>query len=81
MDTQRVTVHPIEHNNDIPAVGLLFTRTKFDDLVSKQYPPSEYCFHPSFFDAVFDLTKGHVGAILHFIEIILAHDIGTFSFI
>jgi hypothetical protein len=32
-DMQRVTLRPIQHDDDIPSVGLFFTRTEFDDLV------------------------------------------------
>jgi hypothetical protein len=76
-----VTLRPIQHNDGIPAIGLFFTRTEFNDLVSKQYPSSEHSFDSSFLDGVFDFTNGHVGAIVDFIGIILAHDVGTFALI
>ena len=77
-DSQRVTLRPIDHGDGFNAVGLLFNRTEFDDLVGKRYPPSEFPFDPSLFDGVFDLTGGHVGAILDFLNIIIAHDVRFF---
>jgi hypothetical protein len=44
------------HGDGLGAVGLAFTRMEFDDLVCKRFPPSQYYFHPSFFDEVFGLT-------------------------
>ena len=59
-DSQTVALRPIDHGDGLGAVGLLFSRTEFDDLVCKQFSSSEYYFHPSFFDAVFHLTGGHM---------------------
>jgi len=74
-DAQRVTVRPIQHNNSIASVGLLFTRTEFDDLVTKLYPRN--CLDSCFLSNVFDLTGGHVGAFFDFIKIIVAHNVGA----
>lgn len=74
-DSQRVTLRPIPHKDGLQPAGLFFTRKEFDDLISKRYPNTQYCFHSSFFDAVFDLTGGHVGAICDFVQIIAAHDV------
>jgi hypothetical protein len=56
---------------------------EFDDLVRKQFSSSEYYSYPSFFDAVFDLTGGHVGAnkaraIRDFVNMITSHDVRFF---
>jgi hypothetical protein len=75
-DSQRVTLRPVPHQDGLPPVGLLFSRLEFDDLVSKFYPSSEHVFHSSFFDAVFDITGGHVGAVWNFMSVIAAHDVG-----
>jgi energy-coupling factor transporter ATP-binding protein EcfA2 len=77
--TARVSLLPTAHNDNLPAAGLLFTRAEFDELVSKQYPYSEYHFHPSFLDMVFGITEGHVGAMYSFLHIILGSDVCTFS--
>ena len=77
-DSQRVTLHPVDHGDGLGAVGLLFSRTEFDDLVRKQFSSSEHYFHPSFFDAVFDLTGGHVGAIYDLLEIVTTHEVRFF---
>jgi len=39
---------------------------------------SEYYFHPSFFDGVFRLTGGHVGAIYDFVEIVATDNVCFF---
>ena len=77
-DSQRVTLRSINHSDGIDGVGLFLTRMEFDGLVGKQFPSSDYFFHPSFFDGVFELTVGHVGAIHDFVEIIIAHDVRFF---
>ena len=76
--TVRVSLLPTAHGDNLPAVGLLFTRAEFDELVSKQYPSSEYHFHPSFLDTVFGITEGHVGAMYSFLTIIVGSDVCTF---
>ncbi|KAI0002424.1 hypothetical protein BJV74DRAFT_958410 [Russula compacta] len=73
-DVQRVTLRRIKHDDDFGAVGLLFSRTEFDDLIRQKNFSSDYYFDTSFFDAVFHITEGHVGAILDFVEIIRTHD-------
>ena len=72
-DRQRVSLRHIQHGDNLPAVGLFFTRTEFDKLVSMLYPESS--FDPSFFNTLFDITSGHVGAIIDFMKIILADDV------
>jgi hypothetical protein len=79
MDAQRVTLRALQHKDDLPPVGLFFTRMEFDDLVSKLYPSTKYRFDTSFFNALFDLTEGHVGAIHGFMTIILGHEVGSFA--
>ena len=78
LPTTRVSLLPTAHGDHLPAVGLLFTCAEFDELVSKQYPYSEYHFHPSFLDTVFGITEGHVGAMYSFLNIILGSDICIF---
>jgi hypothetical protein len=79
-DKQRVTLRAIRHNDNLPAAGLLFTRTEFNDLVSVMYSPPEYVFDISFFDSLFNLTEGHIGAITDFIRIILTDNVRRISF-
>jgi hypothetical protein len=74
-DSQRVALRPIDSGDGLDAVGLLFTQMEFDDLVSKRFSSSEYFFDKSFFDGVFLLTGGHVGAIYNFVAIIVADDV------
>lgn len=74
-DSQRVTLRHIDHGDGFSAVGLLFTPKEFVDLVCKQFSPPENYFDSSFFKAVFDVTGGHVGAILGFVMSICRHDV------
>ena len=78
LPTARISLLPTTHGDHLPAVGLLFTHAEFDELVSRQYPYSEYYFHPSFLDTVFGITEGHVGAMYSFLNIILGSDVFTF---
>jgi hypothetical protein len=51
---------------------------EFDDLVREQLPSSEHYFHPSLFDAVFDLTGRHVGTVDDFVKVAIVHDVRFF---
>lgn len=70
--SQMVTLRAVQHQDDLPATGLLFSRVEFDDLISKD----EYLFDLSFFDEVFNATGGHVGAVKVFLSVITAHEVG-----
>ena len=83
-ELQKVTLHSDDHHIDrdhidrdhILPVGLFLPRKEFNGLISRQYPNPEYHFHLSFLDSVFDLTEGHVGAVLAFMMVITMHDVG-----
>lgn len=66
-DCQRITLHHIGHEDGFHPVGLLFTPSEFNDLIVKRYPSSEFCFHSSFFNDLFNIINGHIGAICDFI--------------
>lgn len=72
----RVSLRLIAHNDNLPAVGLLFSRAEFDELVLKQYPL--YQLDSSFLDMVFKISEGHVGAMDSILSIILGSDVCTF---
>jgi hypothetical protein len=74
----RISLLPTAHEDNLPAAGLLFTPAEFNELVSKQYSDSEYHFHPSFLDMVFEITDGHVGAMYSFLHSILGSDVMYF---
>lgn len=74
-DAQRVTLRSIQHDDDLPPIGLFFSQAEFGDLVSKRYPSSNFSFHASFFDRVYDLTQGHIGAVKDLIKVVLAHSV------
>jgi hypothetical protein len=74
----RVSLRPTAHKDNLPAAGLLFTSAEFDELVSKQYPDSEYHFDRSFLDMVFESTNGHVGAMYSYLNIILGSEVMYF---
>jgi hypothetical protein len=77
---QRVTLRHVAHGDGLGPAGLLFTRSEFNDLVNSYYrsPDEDFYFDQSFFDAIFEITNGHVGAITDFIEIIVADDVSPF---
>ncbi len=77
-DPQRVTLRHIDHEDDLPPVGLLFTRSEFNDLVEHYYSFPKSCFDSSFFDALFDVTNGHVGAIHDFIQMVISDGVSPF---
>ena len=74
-DWQRVTLLPIQHDDNLPPVGLFFTEKEFKDLVSVLYPETDFRFDGYFFETLFDITKGHVGAIRDFVRVIVADDV------
>ena len=74
-NVQTVILRPLNHGDGLPPVGLLFSWEEFDDLISRLYPNQEYYFDSSFFDSVFSLTGGHVGAVLGFMAAIVSHHI------
>jgi hypothetical protein len=69
----RITLQPVKHDDDKPAVGLFFTKEEFNDLVKRNY--SKHCFDETFFAKLFEVTRGHIGAICDFIKIIEGHDV------
>ena len=73
-DMQRVTLKAIPHNDNLPSVGLRFTKDEMDELVSVLYPEGHY-FHDQFFSTLWLVTGGHIGAICDFMRIIVAHDV------
>lgn len=70
-DLQRVTLRAIDHDDGLPAVGLLFSQEEMDDLVSVLYQSCRY-FDPSFFVSVFHVSAGHIGAICDFLKVVTA---------
>ena len=75
---QRVSLHHIDHDDDTGAAGLLFTKTGFQELVDKQHGPDYRHFNNSFFRGVFNITRGHIGAITDFVQIVAGHDVCFF---
>ena len=69
--SQMVTLRAVQHQDDFPATGLLFSRVEFDDLISKD----KYLFDSSFFNEVFNASGGHLGAVKAFLSVITAHDV------
>ncbi|KAM6497511.1 hypothetical protein JOM56_007984 [Amanita muscaria] len=68
----QLTLRHVPHEDGLPSAGLLFTRSEFNDLVINHYPSSDFHFDSSFFDKLFDITNGHVGAIHDFTRMIIA---------
>ena len=42
-DRKRVTLRAIQHDDNLPAAGVLFTRKEFNDLVAVMYPSPNTC--------------------------------------
>jgi hypothetical protein len=82
-DAQRVALRAIDFKDGLGAAGPLFSREEFNELVSKQFSCSEHYFDSSFFDVVFEITGGHVGAIYDFVRAVAVtnvcffYDVGT----
>jgi hypothetical protein len=72
---QRVTLKPIPHKDYIPPVGLLLSAEEMADFASVLYPQPGYSFHSSFFNTLFALTGGHVGATRDFVNVITTHHV------
>jgi hypothetical protein len=76
MEKQRVTLKSIPHEDHIPPVGLLLSAEEMADFASVLYPQPEYSFDSSFFNTLFALTAGHVGATRDFLNTIATHRVG-----
>jgi hypothetical protein len=74
-DTQRITLRAVPQQDGLPSVGLFLSREEFEDLVQKMYPKQLYHFHSSVFEAIYNLTVGHVGAIHDSISVVLNHPV------
>ena len=70
-----MTLCPIEHNDGLPSVRVLFSWEEFDILICRLYSETLYDFNSLFFDDIFIITGGHVGAVMDFMEAIIAHDV------
>jgi len=75
IDMQRVTLRSIPHKDYIPPVGLLLSAEEMADFASVLYPQPEYSFDSSFFNTLFALTGGHVGATRDFVSTIATHHV------
>lgn len=73
-DEARVTLLPITHEDNLPAVGLFFNQAEFEEL-AMQYSSPEHHFDHSFLDTVFRITQGHAGAMHDVINIALCYDV------
>jgi len=73
-DVQRMTLNAIPHEDNLPSVGLCFTKDEMDELLSVLYAGEHY-FHKQFFPTLLLVTGGHVGVLCDFMRIIVAHDV------
>jgi hypothetical protein len=65
-------------DSDYAPVGLLLTREKYDDLIDNRSLRSKL--DDSLLGTIFNFTAGHVGAIVDFINVIQACDVGIYLF-
>jgi len=73
-DMQRVTLKAIPHKDNLPSVGLCFTKDEMDELVSVLYTEGHY-FHEWFFRTLLLVTGGHPGLLCDILRIIVADDV------
>ena len=76
-ERQMVTLVPIDHHDDLGAVGLYLTRPEFEELVNLK----KYSFDPACLDFIFKILSGHVGAIEDVIRVISCDDVSLRTFI
>ena len=77
-DFKRVTLEALDHGDDLQSAGLLFNQEEIGDLVHRKYPSSRFVFEPSFFDTLFNISDGHVGAFCDFVRAICGHGVSFF---
>jgi hypothetical protein len=75
----KVTLRAIDHHDGIKPAGLFLTRTEFDTFISLRYPPQQYKFDDAFYNDVYEMTAGHVGAAGDLIQVITAQDVCHFD--
>jgi hypothetical protein len=72
-DRNRVSLHPVDHGDQIAPVGLFYTHTEFADFVERRHPSAH--FEQDFLDYVFRVTAGHPGAVTDLLRIVTANDV------
>ncbi|KAL5512666.1 hypothetical protein ACEPAG_2932 [Sanghuangporus baumii] len=70
---QKITLQHIDHNDGCGAAGLLFTRKEFFDMLQQWYPDGAHAIDDTLLDVLFEVTTGHIGAIIDFLQMIF-HD-------
>jgi len=73
---QSVTLTAIPHSDGLPPVGLPLSEEEMAEFTSVLYPQPENYFDPSFFEVLFALTGGRVGAACGFVQTIATHGVG-----
>ncbi|KAL5497850.1 hypothetical protein ACEPAH_2781 [Sanghuangporus vaninii] len=68
--SSKITLRPVDHDYGLPSVGILFTEKEYWDLIQLRYRGSSH-FDEAFFRNVFEVTGGHIGAILGFIQVVV----------
>jgi len=76
-EPQRVSLQPVNHLDYAP-VGLLLKREEYEDFIDNRSLRSKL--DDSLLDLIFDFTAGHIGAIVDFINVIRASDVGIYLF-
>ncbi|KAL5478489.1 hypothetical protein ACEPAI_2673 [Sanghuangporus weigelae] len=70
--SSKITLRPVDHDDWLPSVGILFTEKEYWDLIQLHYRGSSR-FGETFFRNVFEVAGGYIGAILGFIQAVM-HD-------
>jgi hypothetical protein len=69
---QSLGLRPFDHGDGV-AVGLLLTRSELDDFAQKRN--RGHRFDTSFFDCIFDLSNGHIGACEELMRVVCVHSV------
>ncbi|KAL5480169.1 hypothetical protein ACEPAI_1439 [Sanghuangporus weigelae] len=67
---QKIILQHIDHNDGNGVAGLLFTRKEFFDMLHQWYQDGTHAIDDALLDVLFEVTRGHIGAIIDFLQMI-----------
>ena len=76
---QRIALQAVDHKDDFPAAGILFTKNEFDGYFRKMAMNQELYLDASFLDHLFEITGGHIGAIKDVITQVEVTDVSSIA--
>ena len=73
---QRISLRLVSRKDDTPPAGLLFTKEEFRDMIARRYAArNQEIFDATFLNGIFDMTAGHIGAIMRCLSLVEARDV------